>query len=309
MRAWWMLILLSVALAGCSAPAGDPYTAAGQAQGAIQATAQARVDNELAARRTADADELAARQTAWVQSAQSTGAAATALGEQDRAVAAMLAAGAQATADAVWLNSIQVQATATQIAAQQTQAALDTDRSNTRLYYLFMTCWIFVIVLMGILLLLAWHAAQWARDMMQAKADFKNAEVRRKLVVETTHGLVDISKGIQIVLPAITGPNAPAPELLPLERLEQPEQEQPDEYVTFVMQAANTPGYGWDGTKIPGWREMGMGGAKWHRITNEMAALKLIEKTATETRCLGNGRLRDLYAGLLNHAQFATQDA
>lgn len=287
-----LVILLLLVLAACGPGLSDPYTQAGQAQGAIQGTAQARVDASLAAHATAQAADVAARQTQYAQAAQGTAAAAQALTDQDRAIGTIMAAEAQGTALAVWVAGQVAQATATGLAADATRAAAAAQTSDRRGSALFAAAYTLILGCILILLWLLLRIADALQRRASARAAVIEAEARRQLVVETSAGLADIADGVRLIAPRILERPAPPVDLRAVDVVVPytPLAEKRD-LLWFIGQCGQLAG--WTASKVPTKDELGMSGSEWQGWIDQLKAMGWV-RTANNGTFVTIGTLDDM---------------
>ena len=261
-RGAWLTLLLLIC-AACDGPR-DPYTAMGQAQGAIAATQQAASEAGRATSAAMAAGQFAAQSTAQAQAMIITADAWQATSAAGGAMATALNASAQSTADAAWITSLQAQATATAMPAQATQSmaatatayqmAATTARTTDGLGVALRVVILVFVGFAGVIaLILLWWLSGAARRIVDAKAAEREAIASRGYVMESNGYVYDLSSGRVRVVRHSAGElpsGLPRPEKI---ETVSPDVE-PSDIATFVTDAGRLTG--WNVNKFPSAEEM-----------------------------------------------------
>lgn len=305
MRRWAIAAMLFLAACGPGV-AGDPYTQAGQAQGAIQATAQARLDAQMHGQQTSQAAQVQAQQTARAQQVEQTAEAAQATYAAGDAIATAVSASARTTQVAANLIELQAVYTATLMAQQaqvlatrQAEASQFEASTNDRDWWfgLVFKAMLAVLMLIGIVFVgvVLWRVSGFLGKLSESR-------LRQDDVRQTRDGrLVDFHGGRLVII------DARHPILVPgIRQLQEvpaltdtPAGDEPRDLLTMLERAMDVAGE--QATKFPTRFEFRngegrpMSGSTWDRLVNELKTRGFLETNTQGTFVTGGRTLHDIY--------------
>jgi len=281
-----LLILFLFLLAACGPVGGtDPYTIQGAAEGAIQATAQAKVDQDWNAQRTRQAAELYARQTQAALSARSTGQVQQAMSIQDAAYATALAMDLHGTAVSQEAIDAQYVVRMTEVSAQATQTYHAGEVKQRAINAFVILLWLAVAAMVIFITWMLLVAGNLGQDLARARAASADAAVRQSLVRVLGDGRIIDIVDRQLVI--YTGTNVVDAT---------PQKDQAISPTEFVARAAQAQNDNWDSNTIPRFDKMELSAGTWKRLTDILAQKGLVDKAhGTTTTTTDNRTLSDVW--------------